>query len=328
MDQAIEDNVDVLPLSWGFFETPFYENPIAIGAFAALKKVIVVVCSAGNGCPHGYTMLNGASWLTTVGAGTIDREFGAKVTLRDGAMTVTGSSIYPENLFVLSIPVYFGQGNQSKEVCAWNSLNPKDVAGKFLFRDYDESSVFQQMSEVDRCGPDIAGSIFSSDDAEFLHPDNFDMPVVIVNRKDEDLVKNYIMNTANATVSVKFGITILGAKPAPKVAYFSSRGPDRRSPWILKPDILAPGYHILAAWVPNRGFAPIHEDDYLLPDYALVSGTSMSCPHVAGIAALLKAAHPNWSSAAIQSAMMTTADVRDNANGLIIDDDKSCLDTS
>ncbi|KAF2321121.1 hypothetical protein GH714_034153 [Hevea brasiliensis] len=269
MDQAIEDGVDIMSLSLGFIETPFFENPIAIGAFAALKKGIFVTCSAGNAGPHGYTMLNGAPWLTTVGAGTIDRELGAHVTLGEGDITVTGISMYPENLFVSRIPLYFGHGNRSKELCDWNSLDSQDVAGKFVFCDYDnESSVFQ--SETDMYGLDIAGAIFST-------------------------------------------------KPAPKVAYFSSRGPDRRSPWILKPDILAPGYLILAAWVPNRGFAPIRDDDYLLTDYALVSGTSMSCPHTAGVAALLKATHRDWSSAAIRSAMMTTADVTDNANGRIID---------
>lgn len=198
-----------------------------------------------------------------------------------------------------------------------------EIAGMFLFCDHDDeqSSQFQVMSEDDRYGPDIAGAvggIFSEDDAEFLHPDYFYMPIVIVSTKDGDLLKKYILNTTNTTVNVQFGLTLLGTKPAPKVAYFSSRGPDRRSPWILKPDILAPGYHILAAWVPNRGFAPIREDDYLQTDYALVSGTSMSCPHVAGIAALLKASHHDWSSAAIRSALMTTA-YTENANGRIID---------
>ncbi|KAJ9159553.1 hypothetical protein P3X46_025056 [Hevea brasiliensis] len=318
MDQAIEDGVDIMSLSLGFIETPFFENPIAIGAFAALKKGIFVTCSAGNAGPHGYTMLNGAPWLTTVGAGTVDRELGAHVTLGEGDITVTGISMYPENLFVSRIPLYFGHGNRSKELCDWNSLDSQDVAGKFVFCDYDnESSVFQ--SETDMYGLDIAGAIFSSGDGEFQSPFDFNLPFVTVDTKDGDLVKNYILNTTNATVSVKFGITTLGTKPAPKVAYFSSRGPDRRSPWILKPDILAPGYLILAAWVPNRGFAPIRDDDYLLTDYALVSGTSMSCPHTAGVAALLKATHRDWSSAAIRSAVMTTADVTDNANGRIID---------
>ncbi|WCJ17713.1 Subtilisin-like protease [Euphorbia peplus] len=321
MDQAIEDGVDVMSLSLGFFETSFFTNPIAIGAFAAMKKGIFVACSAGNGGPHGYTMLNGAPWIMTVGAGTIDRQFGAHVTLGDGIVTFTGQSIYPENLFVSRVPIYFGHGNRSKGLCEYGSLDHKEVAGKFLFCDHDnETSTFRGAS--DRYGPDIAGAvgaIFSDDDGEFEHPDDYYHPIVFMNTKHGDSIKNYILNTPNATISVEFGKTLLGIKPAPKVAYFSSRGPDRRAPWILKPDILAPGYHIFAAWVPNRGFVPIRDDDYLLTDYAIVSGTSMSCPHTAGIAALLKAAHRDWSAAAIRSAMMTTAYMRNNADGIIID---------
>ncbi|KAJ8763376.1 hypothetical protein K2173_002259 [Erythroxylum novogranatense] len=319
MDQAIEDGVDVLSLSLGFIETPFYENPIAIGAFAAIKKGIFVACSAGNGGPHGYTMLNGAPWLTTVGAGTVDRLLGARVTIGNDVVTVIGKSVYPENLFLSEIPVYFGQGNRSKEICEVNAINPKDVEGKIIFCDHDvESNVFAQASVLDFKG--MVGAIFSSNDGEFFRVHDFNLPFVIVNTKDGYLLKNSILNSSgNLNVSVTFGITLIGIKPAPKVAYFSSRGPDIRSPWILKPDLLAPGRDILAAWVPNRGFAPIGDNDYLQTDYALVSGTSMSCPHVAGIAALLKAIHPDWSPAAIRSAMMTTAYVLDNTRGRIID---------
>ncbi|TXG69224.1 hypothetical protein EZV62_004159 [Acer yangbiense] len=317
MDQAIEDGVDVMSLSLGFPETIFDGNPIAIGAFAALKKGIFVSCSAGNSGPDAYTIFNGAPWITTIGAGTIDRDYAAHITLGDDELTVTGRSVYPENLFVSDVPIYFGHGNQSKELCTLYSLDPKDVAGKYIFCafDYDGLVGFaQQLNELSRTG--AAGAIFSSDKGKFLDPTDFNMPYVTINPKDGELVKNYMMNVKNATVSIKFQITVLGTKPAPQVAYFSSRGPARQSPYILKPDILAPGVDILASWVPNKGLQPIR-DQQLLSNYALISGTSMSCPHVAGIAALLKSVHRDWSSAAIRSAMMTTAYLYDNTNGLI-----------
>ncbi|PHT36797.1 Cucumisin [Capsicum baccatum] len=76
---------------------------------------------------------------------------------------------------------------------------------------------------------------------------------------------------------------------------------------ILKPDIIGPGVNILAAW-PTPVGGTITSATAVSLTFNILSGTSMSCPHLAGVAALLKSAHPNWSPAAIKSAIMTTAD--------------------
>ncbi|KAK1377705.1 Subtilisin-like protease SBT1.3 [Heracleum sosnowskyi] len=223
MDQAIEDGVDLMSLSLGFIDTPFYENPIVVGAFAAMEKGIFVACSAGNG----------------------DREFTAEVTLGEGTVHVSGKSVYPENLLVSRVPIYFGHGNRSKEICDAYSLDPKDVEGKYIFCDFsNETSVFQQRFEMYRTG--AAGAIYSSESGQFLMPRDFDMPFLTMIPKFGDLVKDYLLRTDDPTISIKFQGTQLGTKPAPQVADFSSQGPDIRSPWILKPDILAPGVDVLA----------------------------------------------------------------------------------
>ena len=320
MDQAIADGVDLMSLSLGFLETTFEQNPIAVGAFAAMEKGIFVSCSAGNSGPHGYTIFNGAPWITTIGAGTIDRDYAADVSLDNGKLKIRGKSIYPEDLEIAQVPIYFGHGNRSKELCEDFAIDPKDAKGKILFCDFSGGI---QASEVERVG--AAGAVFSTDSGAFLEPEDFYLPFVAVTPKDGDLMKNYIIHSKNPVVDIKFQITVLGNKPAPQVAWFSSRGPNRRAPTILKPDVLAPGVDILAAWPPNRGFAPIggggdfDDYDYLLTDYALLSGTSMASPHSVGVAALLKSAHPDWSPAAIRSAMMTTAYLHDNTKGLIKD---------
>src|SRR5262249_52454952 len=95
--------------------------------------------------------------------------------------------------------------------------------------------------------------------------------------------------------------------PAPLTASFSSRGPLFAGGGdLLKPDVIAPGQDIVAAVAPpgNSGLS-----------FNVYSGTSMSSPHVAGLAALLRHLHPDWTPMMIKSALMTSAsDVLDGPN--------------
>ncbi|TMW81025.1 hypothetical protein EJD97_012665, partial [Solanum chilense] len=86
-------------------------------------------------------------------------------------------------------------------------------------------------------------------------------------------------------------------------------------PRILKPDIIGPGVNILAAWPVS-----LENNTNTNSTFNMISGTSMSCPHLSGVAALLKSVHPDWSPAAIKSAIMTTADVLNLGSNLIEDE--------
>jgi hypothetical protein len=103
------------------------------------------------------------------------------------------------------------------------------------------------------------------------------------------------------------------------MAPFSSRGPNVKSRGILKPDIIGPGVNGLAG-VPGVADMVL-EPKAEMPKFDIKSGTSMSCPHLAGVAALLKNAHPTLSSAAIKSALMTTTETNDNTKKPIADVD-------
>ncbi|XVF39905.1 hypothetical protein PTKIN_Ptkin01aG0070400 [Pterospermum kingtungense] len=126
------------------------------------------------------------------------------------------------------------------------------------------------------------------------------------------LVKKYAIEAVGeAEVKIMtFGLTSYGTKPTPQLAFFSSRGRDPINPSILKPDIIAPRVQILAAYLPNIPIRRVGNYGLAL-DYTFLSGTSMSTPHVAGVAALLKVVHPKWNPAPIRSALRTTADTID-----------------
>lgn len=71
----------------------------------------------------------------------------------------------------------------------------------------------------------------------------------------------------------------------------------------MQPDITAPGVNVLAAF--TEGVGPTKNDTRRVA-FNTMSGTSMSCTHVAGVVGLLKTLHPSWSPAMIKSAIMTT----------------------
>ncbi|TKY70883.1 Subtilisin protease SBT1.2 [Spatholobus suberectus] len=302
MDTAIEDGVDVLSLSLGGPPSPFYDDPIALGAFSAIQKGIFVSCSAANAGPFYSTLSNEAPWILTVGASTIDRRIVATAKLGNGE-EFNGESVFqPKNFTSTLLPlVYAGaNGSDSSTFCAPGSLKNVDVKGKVVLcevggfvRRVDKGQ------EVKKAGG--AAMILMNTQIEDFNPtaDVHVLPAAHVSYTAGSAIKKYINSTSTPTATILFSGTVIGNPLAPAVTSFSSRGPSHASPGILKPDIIGPGQNILAAW-------PVSLDNNVPPFY-IISGTSMSCPHLSGIAALLKNSHPDWSPAAIKSAIMTTA---------------------
>ncbi|XP_042413975.1 subtilisin-like protease SBT1.5 [Zingiber officinale] len=328
-DSAVADGVDVVSLSVGGVVVPYYLDAIAVGAFAAAEAGIFVSASAGNGGPGGLTVTNVAPWVATVGAGSMDRDFPADVKLGNGRV-LPGVSVYggpsldSGRLYPL---VYAGvaQGagdGYSSSLCLEGSLNSEAVKGKIVLCDRGVNSRTAKGEVVRKAGAVgmiLANGVF---DGEGLVADCHVLPATAVGAVVGDVIRKYIATSTSrfpATATILFRGTRLGVHPAPVIASFSARGPNPQSPEILKPDLVAPGLHILAAWPHNVGPAGIPSDQRRT-EFNILSGTSMACPHVSGLAALLKAAHPDWSPAAIKSALMTTAYVKDNKGMTMLDE--------
>ncbi|KAF8030556.1 hypothetical protein BT93_E2861 [Corymbia citriodora subsp. variegata] len=309
IDKAIIDGVDVLSLSLGIDGVPLYADPIAIATYAAMEKGIFVSTSAGNEGPFLESLHNGTPWVITVAAGEMDRAFGGTITLGSG-VSIAGLTLFPGDPSLGESPIVFA------DACN-NTSKLSKISHKNIVVCEDKSdNISDQINNVQ--GAKVAGGVFitNNSDLEFYLQNSF--PAIILNPTDGETIKAYIKNSSEPTATILFRKTLIGRKPAPSVTSYSSRGPSPSCPAVLKPDILAPGSLILAGWPQNNPVGVVNSLK-LFSNFNLLSGTSMSCPHIAGVAALLRGAHPEWSPAAIRSAMMTTSYSMDSTHAPIKD---------
>lgn len=325
MDVAIIDGVDILSLSLGGFPTPLFADSIAIGSFRAVEHGISVVCAAGNNGPIESSVANEAPWIATIGASTLDRRFPAIVQMGNGKV-LYGQSMYPGNRLMRSTGkeielVYVTNENTGSEFCLKGSLPRAIVRGKIVVCDRGINGRAEKGEVVKEAGG--AGMILANTEIN-LEEDSVDvhlLPSTLIGFDESIHLKAYINSTRRPTARIVYGGTVTGKSRAPAVAQFSARGPSLSNPSILKPDVIAPGVNIIAAWPQNIGPTGLPEDSRRV-NFSVMSGTSMACPHASGIAALIRSVHPNWSPAAIKSAIMTTADVTDHSGNPIMDGDK------
>ena len=314
IDQAVADGVDVINYSISGTSTNF-RDPVEISFMYAAAAGIFVAESAGNSGPTTSTVAHPGPWTTTVAAGTHNRNGAGSVTLGNG-VTYSGASVataVTAPLIDSTAAGLPGADPTQLALCygaadAAVVLDPAKVAGKIVVCQRGVTARVNKSLAVKEAGG-VGMVLFNSPDNS-LNADFHFVPTVHVNLADGTAIKAYAA-TAGATATINQA-TIVFNTPAPFTASFSSRGPLLASGDLLKPDLIAPGQDILAAVAPpgNSG-----------KDFDLYSGTSMSSPHVAGLAALLKDQHPDWSPAMIKSALMTTGyDVLDgpNTNPLVI----------
>ncbi|KAK6130845.1 hypothetical protein DH2020_035414 [Rehmannia glutinosa] len=317
IDQAVADGVDILSISISNRNTNLYENPLAIASFGAREKGILVSLSAGNRGSSIATIFSGIPWAVVVASGTVDRWFAGTLTLGNGK-TITGWSTFPARATIRNLPIVY---NETLSACNSTELLTEAPYNSIIICNVtdettDFSSLMNYLSESN-----VRTAVIVSEDTSIFRSNSFRYPGAVITRTEALEVINYTSNTAASTASLHFQQTVVGhdTRAAPALSDTSSRGPAPSYQGILKPDIMAPGVLILAACNPHTTESRIGNNIFLASDYTLLSGTSMACPHISGIAALLKAAHPDWSPAAIQSAMMTTANPLDNTKQPIKD---------
>ncbi|VFQ59184.1 unnamed protein product [Cuscuta campestris] len=303
-DAAIADGVDIISISVSGTPRQFFEDPIAIGAFHAMKRGILTSAAGGNEGPTFGTVQNVAPWIFTVAASNIDRQFESEVKLGNGD-TFSGVSI---NTFKEGkmYPLISGTLARDKNAsypgnysaCDYGSLSESLVKGKIVYC-LGSSSQDYNVKGINGTGVISADTLPDT-------PLPTIIPGTVVDINSGLKIDRYINSTKFPTALISQSRAVVGNITAPVVTTFSSRGPNPISLNILKPDVAAPGLSILAAYTKYATMTGQQEDNRVV-EYNIESGTSMSCPHVAGAAAYVKTFHPDWSPAAIKSALMTTA---------------------
>jgi hypothetical protein len=293
IDMAVADGVDVINYSIGS-NTPSVLSPDAIAFLFARDAEVFVATSAGNAGPGGSTVGSPASapWLTAVGASTHSRIFSNAVTLGNG-FSVDGGSV---TLGVGPAPLVDGG-----EDCP-DGLDPTEVSGAIVF--------CVRVPGVPRlshgAGVAAAGGVgmilFDPPQVNVTPTDNHVLPTSTVLAPAADTILQYLADAGDsATATISAGTRDTRDDPNPEMAVFSSRGPNGAAADIIKPDVTAPGVQILAGTTPTPWLGAPGQL------FQAIQGTSMASPHVAGVGALLVGAHPDWSPAAVQSALTTTA---------------------
>ncbi|MFL6578125.1 MAG: S8 family peptidase [Povalibacter sp.] len=318
IDQAVADGVDVINFSISGSTTNFLD-PVEVAFLFAADAGVFVATSAGNSGPSTSTVAHPGPWLTTVAAGTHNRDGQGSITLGNGA-AYAGASVataVPSAPLIDSANAGLAGADPAKVALCYDAsdnggtavLDPAKVAGKIVICDRGVTGRTSKSLAVSEAGG--VGMVLVNTSANSINADFHFVPTVHLADTQRAAVKAYAANPG-ATGSIAQA-TIVTNAPAPFTASFSSRGPLIAGAGdLLKPDIIAPGQDVLA------GVAPPGNSGRL---FDLYSGTSMSSPHIAGIAALFKELHPDWSPMMIKSAFMTSAgDVLDgpNTNPLVI----------
>ncbi|WP_151524662.1 cell wall-binding repeat-containing protein [Serinicoccus kebangsaanensis] len=194
-------------------------------------------------------------------------------------------------------------------LCLPDSLDPAAAADHIVICTRGTNARVEKSATVADAGG-IGMILANVTDDESLNADFHSVPSIHVNGTAGDAIKAYESSdpapVASISASGEGGEIVV-----PEMAGFSSYGPAIAGGGdLLKPDITAPGVDVIAAVSP-AGYAGD------TTDFDSYSGTSMSAPHIAGLAALMMQDNPEWGPMAVKSSMMTTADPTNSEGELI-----------
>lgn len=322
IDAAVADGVDIISYSIGS-SLRRITAPDDIALMAATKAGVLSVVAAGNEGPNLGTVGSpaGAPWVITAAASSRDGTSSVealqitappglegKYASKEANFTAPLQDIDPiEGRFVLvnddddTLPSSSGSTGTTSDACQ-ALVNGDEISGNIALIQRTGCLFEDMIGNAEDAGAIAAVVYNNAGDPIVMHgtAGSSDIPALMIGQADANLILAELDAGVDVTVVLDKSFLLTTDDTGNVMATFSARGP-APVPDILKPDVTAPGINILAGFTPDAANAASGEN------FAFLSGTSMSTPHVAGVAALLLEAHPQWTPALIKSALMTSA---------------------
>lgn len=301
LNQSILDGVHVTNESIGISGDAFTGGKQQ-AYLSVFNAGITSARSAGNSGPGAGTVGGTPPWVITVGASTHNRAGNNAFINMTGGSTTPPANINGKGFSAGAGPapiVYAASAPYSDALCQTPAA-PGTFTGKIVICDRGTNARVAKGYNVLQGG--AAGMVLANDSASgaSLNGDVHWLPAVQITYADGVTLKAWLASGSGHTGTIAGTTISTAASNGDIMAGFSSRGPHPIAN-LLTPDVTNPGVDILAAY---RSGATNPETPTV--EYAVVSGTSMSSPHTAGSAALVKALHPTWTPAEIKSALMDT----------------------
>jgi len=311
-DGNLSDHVDVINMSLGSDYGPATDSdPDIVASNFASNIGIVVVAAAGNAGDTAYIAGSPAvaSTAISVAASTTGFTTGPTVSISNTSILTNTQIIYQTPAFdndaghftnsITATLEYVGglSGAADDEMCSTDGLSGSALTGKLALIQRGSCAFTDKVNNAASLGA-LGAIIFNhasgGNDLVLMAGPPVNIPAGFI--AHDDGISLALDSGMTAMVTAEDGVSTVADKyiPADTIAGFSSRGP-RGFDSMLKPDITAPGVGIFAAKMGGG------------TEGTSKSGTSMATPHIAGVAALLKQAHPDWTPEYIKAAMMNTA---------------------
>lgn len=297
IDQATADGVDVINYSIGGGSSDPWSDADAQAFLGARDAGILVATSAGNSGPKSETIGSPADapWVMSVGASTHNRKLINSLVDMTGGQTTPPGDIEGKSITAGYGPAPIVHAADFGDGQCLNPFPPGTWDDEIVICDRGTIPRVSKCDNVAAGGANGCVLANTGAEGESTVADPHSIPAVHIGFSDAQVLEAWVRDGGSGHTATIAG-TVADLNPANGdiMAGFSSRGANPAVPGVIKPDVTAPGVDILAAFNTPT-------------EYNVISGTSMSSPHGAGAAALIRALHPDLTPAEVQSVLMTSA---------------------